>query len=144
MVDLKELKEKYPYPNDMDVFTDFIQTYKTQLLLLREKARVNNNQRLFEAIQNLFEDYLQYSHDRTLYEYHNLEVNCDYDDYLLNNLMRAAKEVRDYYAPMWKESRSIPVDNGRYSAGIIRWGDACSGCNRLATDIMVVIKDESL
>ena len=135
---LEELRRKYPeYPEDMKVFNDFIRKYKNQLLLLREKARINNDERLYEAVQHLFEDYFQYTHDKTLYNYHPLEVDGEYDNYLLQSVKVEAEKVRDHYAPMWKDSRGIPLYNGRHhSAGVIRWGDAASGCNRLATDIM--------
>lgn len=134
---LEELREKYPeYPRDMEVFNDFVENYKNQLLLLREKARVTNNHRLYEAVQHLFEDYFQYTHDKTLYNHFNLEVDDDYDDYLCHSVIRAAEKVRDYYTPMWKDSVGIPLYNGRHhSAGVIRWGYACSGCNRLVDDL---------
>ncbi|WP_407462835.1 hypothetical protein [Methanobrevibacter sp.] len=135
---IEELKRKYPeYPEDMKVFNDFIQINKTRLLLLREKARTNNDERLYEAVQHLFEDYFQYTHDKTLYDHFPLELgNGDYDPYLLSCVKEEAEKVRDHYAPMWKDSRGIPLYNGRHhSAGVIRWGDAASGCNRLATDI---------
>lgn len=138
---IEELRIKYPqFPEDMMVFTKFIRTYKNQLLLLREKARVTNNHRLYEAVQNLFEDYFQYTHDKALFNHFTLEVDGYYDDYLLSSMIGAAIKVRDHYAIMWNDSRNIPVDhNGlHYTAGNYRWGDACSGCNRLAEDLKTI------
>ena len=138
---LEELRQKYPpYPEDMKVFNDFIETYRNQLLLLREKARVNNHWRLYEAVQHLFEDYFQYTHDKSLFNHFTLEVDDTYDDYLCHSVMVAAENVRDHYAPMWKDSVGIPLhhNNLHYSAGIIRWGDASSGCNRLAEDLQSI------
>ncbi|WP_406533405.1 hypothetical protein [Methanobrevibacter sp.] len=135
---LEELKEKYPpYPHDMKVFNEFIETYRNQLLLLRENARVNNNERLYEAVQHLFEDYFQITHKRDLFNHFPLEVSGEYDAYLLESVIKAAEKVRDYYSPMWEDSHGIPLDHTglHYSAGIIRWGDACSSCNRLAEDL---------
>lgn len=135
---IEELRMKYPsYPEDMRVFNKFINDNKNQLLLLREKARVNQNTRLYEAIQGLFEDYFQYTHDKTLYDHFRLEVDLEYDPYLLSSVREAAEQVRDHYAPMWKDSHGIPLDHTgmHHSAGVIRWGNATSGCNRLATDI---------
>ncbi len=142
---LEELRQKYPeYPEDMRVFNEFIETYRNQLLLLREKARITNNHRLYEAVQHLFEDYFQYTHDKTLYNHFNLEVTNDYDDYLCHSVIEAAEKVRDHYLPMWKDSRGIPLYNGRHhSAGVIRWGNACSGCNRLADDLKNILEGEN-
>lgn len=143
---LEELREKYPpYPYDMKVFNEFVTTYRNPLILLREKARVNNHERLYEAVQHLFEDYFQYTHDKSLLKHVSLEVTSDYDEYLLSSVAEAAKEVRDYYAPMWKESHGIPLDHTglHYSAGVIRWGDACSGCNRLADDLKNILEGEN-
>ena len=133
----EELYEKYPkYPEDMKVFNEFVENYKNQLLLLREKARVNNHWRLHEAVQQIFESYFQYTHDKSLYNHFNLEVDGDYDDYLCNTVIKVAETVRDHYAPMWKDSVGIPLYNGRHhSAGVIRWGSACSECNRLVDDL---------
>lgn len=134
----EELWEKYPqYPEDMRVFNNFIETYRNQLLLLRESARVNNHWRLYEAVQHLFEDYFQYTHNKDLFNHSSLEVTGEYDTYLLESVIKEAEKVRDHYSPMWKDSVGIPLDHTglHYSAGVIRWSYACSGCNRLSEDL---------
>jgi len=134
--DLEKLHRENPYPEDMVMFNEFIETHHTQLILLREQARVNDYERLYEAVQNLFEEYFQYSHDRRLYDYPSLQVNGEYDDYLLHTLVEAATPLMNHYGELFYQSR-IPLDNTgvHFSGGNYRWGDASSSCSRLIGDI---------
>lgn len=144
MEELIELKEQYPFPECMDMFLEFIETYHTQLILLREQARVNGYGRLYEAIQNIFQDYGDYTKDNSLRDYPSLNVNGKYDTYLLHSLVNAATPVMYHYGELWKKSKGIPIDNTgvNFTPGIPGWGDASSGCSRLIGDIKRILEED--
>ncbi len=136
--DLEKLYADNPYPEDMVIFCDFVENHKTQLILLREQARVNGYKRLYGAVQQIFELYGTVVKDRGLYKYPSLKVHGEYDAYLLHTLVEAATPVMEHYGRLFKESRGVKFPDGSFSSGNYRWGDACSFCSRLLGDIKCI------